>query len=54
MAESLFIKADKVSVVLGISLPEAYRLTKRLNDGLAATGYIIINNIRASEVPFQS
>lgn len=40
MAESLFIKADEVSEVLGISRSEAYRIIKKLNGELAAKGYI--------------
>ena len=43
MAESLFVKADEVSEVLGISRAEAYRIIKRLNGELAAKGYIVIN-----------
>ena len=43
MAESLFIKADEVSEVLGISRAEAYRIIKKLNGELAAKGYIVIN-----------
>ena len=43
MAENLFIKADVVSEVLGISRAEAYRIIKKLNGELAAKGYIVIN-----------
>ena len=43
MAESLFVKADEVAEVLGVSCTEAYRIIKRLNDELAAKGYIAIN-----------
>ena len=32
MANSLFIKADEVAELLGVSRAEAYRITKRLND----------------------
>lgn len=51
MAESLFVKADEVSEVLGISRAEAYRIIKRLNGELAAKGYIVINgNINGSVI----
>lgn len=43
MADSLFIRADEVAQVLGISRAEAYRIIKRLNGELAAKGYIVIN-----------
>ena len=43
MAENLFIKADVVSEVLGISRAEAYRIIKKLNGELATKGYIVIN-----------
>ena len=43
MAESLFVKADEVSEVLGISRAEAYRIIKRLNGELSAKGCIAIN-----------
>ena len=32
MAESLFIRADEVIRLLGVSKSEAYRIIKRLND----------------------
>ncbi len=51
MAESLFVKADEVSEVLGISRAEAYRIIKILNGELAAKGYIVINgNINGSVI----
>ena len=43
MAQSLFIKADEVAEVLGVSRAEAYRVIKRLNDELSAKGYIVVN-----------
>ena len=43
MAESLFIKANEVAEVLGVSRAEAYRIIKMLNGELAARGYIVIN-----------
>ena len=32
MAESLFVRADEVIRLLGVSKSEAYRIIKRLND----------------------
>ena len=43
MAESLFVKANEVAEVLGVSRAEAYRIIKRLNGELASKGYIVIN-----------
>lgn len=43
MAQSLFIKADEVAELLGVSRAEAYRVIKRLNDELSAKGYIVVN-----------
>lgn len=43
MANSLFIKADEVAELLGVSRAEAYRIIKRLNDQLSSKGYIVIN-----------
>ena len=43
MAECLFIKADEVVKMLGVSQSEAYRIIKKLNEEMAAKGYITIN-----------
>ena len=43
MAECLFIKADEVTRLLGVSQSEAYRIIKRLNEEMAAKGYIVVN-----------
>ena len=43
MAQSLFIKADEVAELLGVSRAEAYRVIKRLNDELSSKGYIVVN-----------
>ena len=43
MAECLFIKADEVTHILGVSQSEAYRIIKRLNEEMAAKGYITVN-----------
>ena len=40
MAESLFVRADEVIRLLGVSKSEAYRIIKRLNDEMASKGYI--------------
>ena len=40
MAESLFIRADEVIRLLGVSKSEAYRIIKRLNDEMDSKGYI--------------
>lgn len=43
MAECLFIKADEVTRMLGVSQSEAYRIIKKLNEEMAAKGYIVVN-----------
>ena len=43
MANSLFIKADEVTELLGVSRAEAYRIIKRLNDQLSSRGFIVVN-----------
>ena len=43
MANSLFIKADEVAELLGVSRAEAYRIIKRLNDQLSSRGFIVVN-----------
>ena len=43
MAECLFIRADEVTRLLGVSQSEAYRIIKRLNEEMAAKGYIVVN-----------
>lgn len=43
MAECLFIKADEVIKILGVSQSEAYRIIKKLNEEMAAKGYITVN-----------
>ena len=42
MANSLFIKADEVAELLGVSRAEAYRIIKRLNDQLSSRGFIVV------------
>ena len=43
MANSLFIKADEVAELLGVSRADAYRIIKRLNDQLSSRGFIVVN-----------
>jgi len=42
MVTPIYYTADEVSELLGISVNSAYRLIKRLNQELAARGYIVI------------
>ena len=49
MAECLFIKADEVVKMLGVSQSEAYRIIKKLNEEMAAKGYITISFVMTSE-----
>ena len=48
MAESLFVRADEVIRLLGVSKSEAYRIVKRLNDEMASKGYMGLS-LRDSE-----
>lgn len=43
MAKSLFLKADDVANMLGISKAHAYKIMQHLNDELAQKGYITIS-----------
>ena len=47
MAEILFIRADEVICLLGVSKSESYRIIKRLNDEMASKGYIVVKGIPA-------
>ena len=40
MATSVFMKADEVQELLGVSRSEAYRIMKKLNDDLKEKGFI--------------
>ena len=43
MASSVFMKAEEVMSLLGVSQTEAYRIIKRLNEELKAKGYMFIS-----------
>ena len=43
MAQAIFMKADEVQELLGVSKSEAYKIIKQLNDSLKARGYIVIS-----------
>ena len=43
MAKELFVRANEVCEILGVSRAEAYRIIKQLNDEMAAKGFIVIN-----------
>ena len=40
--ESIFMRAEEVEHVLGISKTEAYRIIKRLNEELREQGFLVI------------
>ena len=46
MAESLFVRADEVIRLLGVSKSEAYRIIKRLNDEMASGSVFLSPNVR--------
>ena len=43
MAQSVFMKADEVQALLGVSRSEAYRIMKKLNDDLKEKGFIVLS-----------
>ena len=43
MAQSVFMKADEVQELLGVSRSEAYRIMKKLNDDLKERGFIVLS-----------
>lgn len=43
MAKGLFVKVDEVIRILGVSQSEVYRIIKKLNEEMAAKGYITVN-----------
>ena len=40
--ENIFVSADEVSEILGVSKPYAYKLIKQLNDELKSKGFLTI------------
>ena len=42
-ADSIFMKAEEIMRVLGVSQSEAYRIIKRLNEELKAQGYMVVS-----------
>lgn len=53
MEEKRFLKADDVADYMGISVPMAYKIIRRLNDELHAQGYITVSG-RVSRKYFES
>ena len=43
MANSVFMKAEEVQEMLGVSRSESYRIIKKLNDDLKAKGFIVLS-----------
>lgn len=40
--EKIFVNAEYVSELLGVSMPYAYKLIQRLNADLEAKGYLVV------------
>ena len=40
--KKMYLKAEDVSEYMGISIPLAYKIIRRLNDELIAQGYIVV------------
>jgi hypothetical protein len=43
MENKRYLKACDVAEYMGISIPMAYKIIRRLNDELAAHGYIVVS-----------
>ena len=43
MAKSLFVKAEELQELLGISRSESYRIIKKLNDDLKEKDFIVLS-----------
>lgn len=43
MEEKRFLNAQDVAKFMGISVPMAYKIIRRLNDELVASGYITVS-----------
>lgn len=52
MKNKRFLTAADVAQYMGISVPMAYKIIRRLNDELAAGGYIIVSG-RISRIYFE-
>lgn len=52
MENKKFLTAADVAQYMGISVPMAYKIIRRLNDELAAAGYIIVSG-RVSRMYFE-
>ena len=44
MENKRFLTANDVAEYMGISVPMAYKIIRRLNDELVAAGYIIVSS----------
>ena len=44
MENKRFLTANDVAEYMGISVPMAYKIIRRLNDELVAAGYIIVSD----------
>lgn len=42
MNKKMYLSAQEVGILLGVSKPHAYRLVKEMNDELKSKGYIVI------------
>ena len=42
MANNVFIKVDEIQEKLGVSERESYRIIAKLNEELAAKGYLVV------------
>ena len=52
MDQKRFLNAADVAQYMGISVPMAYKIIRRLNDELVAAGYIIVSG-RVSRIYFE-
>ena len=50
--KKMYLKAEDVSECMGISIPLAYKIIRRLNDELVAQGYIVVAG-RVSRLYFE-
>ena len=52
MEKKRFLTASDVAEYMGISVPMAYKIIRRLNDELVAAGYIIVSG-KVSRIYFE-